>query len=316
MAAPTPLEVGTWRMSPMLAPLLDSDVVVDAALRRIAERAPGLEALARGRLGRLTPDRWAIEWNLPAWLGRRFELDPRFVEALTRSNVLGLLSIRLQDDLHDGEVPTLEVPATHELAGLAFDAAVAEYRAWFDDTSPIWAFIDRSIAEWRAGADSVDLAARGAPIRIAGYACCLQAGRLDVWPALQRSLDGAVTALVRYDQLCDWESDLDAGRWNAFVAGVAGAEHSPGRRDRNRAAVLTAMLTRPLVRQEFDSAVRSATEAAGLADDLGIGELAGFLGDWAERTSGQGMKVANHYEHAGDEAARLLLGTRMGGAEP
>ena len=160
------------------------------------------------------------------------------------------------------------------------------------------------------------LAARGAPVKVAGYACCLEAGRLDLWPALERSLDGAVTALVLYDQFCDWEGDLSAGRWNAFVATVVGAEAKPepARRDRDRAAVLTAMLTRDVVREHFDRAIRAATDAAALAADLEVTELAAFLTSWAARTSEQGVHVADHYQHAGDQAARLLLGTSMEGA--
>lgn len=303
-------------MSPLLAPPLERDVIAGAVLRQVSTRAAGLDALARQHLDRLTPDRWVIEWHLPAWLGDRFDLDHRFVEAVTRSNLLGLLSIRLQDDLEDGEVPAPELQSTRELAAVAFDLALAEYREWFDDASPVWPFIDRSVAEWRAGADSQDLAARGAPMRIAGYASCLKGGRLDLWPSLRRCLDGAVTALVRYDQFCDWEADVGAGRWNAFVASVVGSERAPARSDRTRAAVLTAMLTRPVVRQQFDAAVGAAVEAASIAGQLGIAGLERFLVDWAGRTSEQGMKVANHYERAGNEAARLLLGTRMGGAEP
>lgn len=305
-------------MSPTLAPPLERDVIAGAVLRQVSTRAPGLDALAREHLDRLTPDRWVIEWQLPGWLGHRFGLDPRFVEAVSRSNVLGLLSIRLQDDLADGEVPAPEIQATRDLAAVAFDLALDEYREWFDVASPVWPFIDRSIAERRAGADSEDLAARGAPMRIAGYASCLKACRLDLWPSLWRCLDGAVTALVQYDQFCDWEADINAGRWNAFVASIVGSEPAPApaRSDRTRAAVLTAMLIRPVVRQQFDAAVGAAVEAASIAGQLGIAELERFLVDWAGRTSRQGMKVANHYERAGNEAARLLLGTRMGGAEP
>jgi len=265
----------------MLTPLLDRDEVTAEVLRRIAGRAPRLDGLARSHLARLTPERWTIEWHLPSWLGRRFDLDQEFVEALVRSNVLGLLAIRLEDDLEDGDVPRSEMADTRVLAQLAFDRAVAEYAARFDAGSPIWSFLERAMAEWRAGANGMELAARGAPMKIAGYACCLHAGRLDVWPTLDRSLDGAVSALVLYDQFCDWEDDLAAGRWNAFVATVVGGGPDPARRDRDREAVLTAMLTRPVVREHFDRAVRTASDAATLAADLEVTELAAFLTSWA-----------------------------------
>jgi hypothetical protein len=300
----------------MLTPLLDCDEMIAQVPGRIAARQPRLEALASRHLARLTPDRWTIEWHLPSWLGRRFDLQPALVEALTWSNVLGLLAIRLEDDLDDGDVPRNEVDDTGALARLAFEAAVAEYRMWFDDGSPIWPFLERSMAEWRAGATGTALSARGAPLKIAGYACCVAAGRLDVWPRLEPSLEGAVTALVLYDQFCDWEADLAAGRWNAFVATVLGGDREPARPDRDRSAVLSAMLTRPVVREHFDVTVRTASEAASVAADLEVTGLAQFLASWTARTTAQGRQLAEHYEHAGDQAARLLFGTRLEGAAP
>ncbi|HEX5591428.1 MAG TPA: hypothetical protein VFX65_14140 [Candidatus Limnocylindrales bacterium] len=297
----------------MLTPLLDRDEISAQVLRRVAGREPRLERLAVRHLARLTPDRWTIEWHLPAWLGRRFELEPAFVEALVQANVLGLLAIRLEDDLEDGEVAPSEIADTRVLARLALDLAVGEYAARFGAGSPLWTFLDRSMAEWRAGASGIDLAVRGAPLKIAGFAACLQADRLDLWPTLERSLDGAVTALVLYDQFCDWEADLTAGRWNAFVASIVGGPRRRASPERDRAMVLAAMLTGPVVREHFDRAVRAARDAAAIADDLEVSELEAFLTSWAARTSEQGAQVADHYQHAGDQAARLLLGTTTGG---
>ena len=300
----------------MLTPLLDRDEIIARVLGRISARDPRLEALASRHLARLTPDRWTIEWHLPTWLGRRFDLEPALVAALTRGNVLGLLAIRLEDDLDDGDVPQAGVDDTLALARLALEAAIGEYRVWFDDASPIWSFLERSIAEWRAGATGTALAARGAPVKIAGYACCLAAGRRDVWTSLERCLEGAVTALVLYDQFCDWEVDLAAGRWNAYVATVLASGRGPERPDRDRSAVLAAMLTRPVVREHFDTTVRTAGEAAAVAADLGVTELAEFLTSWAAGTTEQGRQLAEHYAHAGDQAARLLFGTKLEGAAP
>jgi hypothetical protein len=301
-------------MPSTLTPLLDAAAIREEVLQRISELEPRLDELARHQLARLTPDRWTIEWHLPSWLGRRFDLDPPFVAALVRGNVLGMLAIRLEDDLEDGEVSADEVGGTRALARLAYELAVAEHRAWFERRSPVWALLERSMVDWRAGADGPDLAARGAPLKIAGYACCLQAGRLDAWPTLERSLDRAITALVLYDQFFDWEADIAAGRWNAFVARIGDGAPEPARRDSARAAVLTAMLTRGVVREHFDAAVSEANEAAALADDLEITELVTFLRTWAARTSDQGTRIAGHYGTAADQATRLLLGTTIGGA--
>lgn len=112
----------------MLTPLLDRDEITAEVLRWLSGRAPRLDGLARRHLARLTPDRWTIEWHLPSWLGRRFDLDQGFVQALVRSNVLGLLAIRLEDDIEDGDVPRSELADTRVLAQLAFDRAVVSTR--------------------------------------------------------------------------------------------------------------------------------------------------------------------------------------------
>lgn len=296
------------------APLLDCTHISDAILRRIAEQDPELDGLARRHLARLTPERWTIEWHLPWWLGGRFRLDHRLAEALVWSNVLGMLSVRLEDDLEDGDVPAHEIPATERLSRRAFDEAVSLYRPWFPGDSPVWAYLERSMTDWRAGANTTDLAARGAPMKIGGFACCLIADRLDLWPALERSLDHAVTALVLYDQFVDWEDDLDADRWNAFVATILDPDRDQAGRDRDRAAVLAAMLTSPVVVEHFDAVVHEANEAAKLAAALGVTELSEFLTTWAAHVSEQGVRVDAHYRDAADQATRLFFGTRTGGA--
>lgn len=303
-----------WRMPTRAAPLLDCTAIGEEVLGRIAELDPELDSLARRQLARLTPERWTIEWHLPWWLGHRFGLDQRLAEALVRSNVVGMLSVRLEDDLEDGDVPAQEIPRVRLLARVALEEAVSEYRAWFAEDSRVWSYLDRSMTDWRARAAGRDLATRGAPIKIAGYACCLIADRLDVWPELERSLDHAVTALVLYDQFVDWEADLAAGRWNAFVATIAdgdGASATPGR---TRAAVLTAMLTSDVVREHFDAIRREVDEAAKLAVAIGVTELSAFLTTWAAQVSEHGASVDAHYRTAADQATRLFFGTRMGGA--
>jgi hypothetical protein len=300
-------------MPPTPTPLLDCATVSGEILCGLAEREPRLGRLARRHLARLTPDRWTIEWHLAWWLGHRFDLDPGVVAALVRSNVLGLLSIRLEDDLVDGEVAPDEVADTQALARLAYQGAVAEYRARFSGGSPVWPFLDRSMAAWR-GARGPELAARGAPIKIAGYACCVLADRLDAWPAIERTLDGALTALVLYDQFLDWEADLAAGRWNAFVASIIEDDQDPAAHDRIHAVVLTSMMTRDVVREHFDTMHREATQAARLATELGLTELAEFLMTWAGRASEQGASITEHYRAAADQATRLFFGTRMEGA--
>ena len=300
-------------MPATIVPPLDCAEVSEEILRWISRREPHVEGIARRHLARLTPDRWTIEWHLPWWLGQRFGLDPELAMALVRSNVLGMLAVRLEDDLEDGEIPASEMAGARLLARVAFDEAVVAYRTWYGTDSPVWEYLHRSMAAWRTGATGTEPAARGAPIKIAAYGCCLSAGRFDAWPAMEQTLDRAVTALVLCDQFVDWESDLDAGRWNGFVATIVGGRQEPAARARNRAAVLTSMLTTNVVREHFDAMRREATEGARLAAELGITQLAAFLETWALRVSEQGANVDERYRIAADQATRLFFGTRLGG---
>jgi hypothetical protein len=288
---------------------------VDAVTARVRERLVlrgGNGGLLDRYLARLTPDRWTVEWHLPWWLGSRFGLDPDVALSLVVSNVLGLLAVRLSDDIADGELDPEDVEDAGALATSAVDQALVPYRELFSMGSPFWSFYERSMATWRSGAEGPDHAARAAPIKIAAVACCMLAERMDAWPILEASLDRAMTAFVLYDAFCDWEADLAAGRWNAFVASVVGDEpDSPGPA-RARIAVLTAMLTGDVVPEHFDRIAGEAVAAGGLAQEIGLDDLASYLSDWVTTVASQGADAAAHYHRIADQATRLVFQNAQG----
>jgi hypothetical protein len=291
---------------------IDAPAVVAAARSRL-EPHPHQARLAGAYLATLTPERWTIEWHLPSWLAARLGLADDVANALTESNVLGLLSVRLSDDVVDGDVDPFDVAAAEALAAAALDAALCPYRELFPPGSPFWPFLEGSMAAWRAGADGPDHGARTAPIRIAAYACCLLAGQPDLWPLLERCLERAMTALVLYDQFFDWEADVEAGRWNAFVAGILDRAPTAGRaQGRVRSAVLAAMLAEDVVPGHFARIAAEATTGARLAEELELGELAGHLRSWARAAAVQGDDIAAHYRGAADQATRLLFSRAPG----
>lgn len=292
---------------------LDVAAFVAAFRQRIAVACPGQLALATRYASALTPPKWTLEWYLPQWLSHRFGLEAELTRELTLSNLLGLVAVRLEDDLLDGDMPASETAGAEQLVVAAFDEALAVYRERLDPGSPFWGFLERSMATWRAGADGSDAPTRGAPIKIAAFACCLLAERMADWPSLERCLDHAMSALVAYDQFCDWEEDLSAGRWNTFVAAVSRGQQGPAERDRNRAAVLTAMLTRDVIDEHFRRIAAEAEDAAALASELGLQSLRAYLVDWAARSAAQGAEVARHYRSVADRATQLMFGTAIGG---
>ena len=301
----------------MDVPDLDVASVTAAVEARAAATCGDDLALAIRTLRRLPPARWALEWQLPWWLGHAWELEPEVAEALVVSNVLGLVAIRLRDDLDDGDVPRDDVEAARRVSTVLFDAALDAYRYRFQPTSPIWPFLDRAMAEFRHASDGRALPAqrlggRAAPLRIGAFAVCLLSGRSYVRSGLKACLDQALAALVRYDQACDWEADLEAGRWNAFVASLVDRPQNPEQRAANRSAVLAALMTRGAARTELELVATHSAAAADMATRLGCAPLAEFLSDYASRATRQGEALDAHYRMAATTAAQIFFGGLVG----
>lgn len=297
-------------------PNLDIAGMTAAYERRVREACPEHLDLALRLLQRLPPARWTLEWYLPWWLGEAFGVDREIAEEIVLSNLLGLGSIRLQDDLADGEVEAGEVAAAAALSAALYDAALVPYRARFDPGSPFWRHVESCMSDWRAashGDADPHLAARGAPLKISGFAVCLLADRSDVYPTLERCLDHALEGLVLYDHIADWEADLDAGRWNAFVAAASSGPQVPEERDRHRAAVLVAMMTTDVLAAEFGRVEGESLRAAACADKLKVPvpALAAHLRAFAADVNHRGTSFLEHYRGLGDRAARLLLQTPL-----
>jgi hypothetical protein len=301
----------------MDVPGLDVASITAAVEARAAATCGDDLALAARTLRRLPPARWALEWQLPWWLGHAWGLEPEIAEALVVSNVLGLVAIRLRDDVDDGEVPEDEVEAARRVSAALFDAALDAYRDRFEATSPIWPFLDRTMAEFRDASEGRALPAerlgsRAAPLRVGAFAVCLLSSRSYASSGLKACLDRALAALVRYDQLCDWEADLDAGRWNSFVASQVDRPQDPDHRAANRSAVLAALMTRRAARTELGLVAADSLAGARLAGRLGCAPLAEFLSDNASRATRQGEALEAHYRTAASTAAQLFFGGRIG----
>jgi hypothetical protein len=298
-----------------------ADSAIDAASidvpETLAECGRRLGAASSTDLGyavavaeRLTPPRWSLEWYLPVWLCSAFGLEGALARELVLSNLLGLVSVRLRDDLADGDVAFLDRERAERVAGIAFEEALRPYRSRFEMASPFWPRLDGWMTEWAASHASPDLHApsRGAPLKVSGFAICVLADRMDAWRALEFCLDQALTALVLYDQFLDWEADLGAGRWNAFVAATSAHEQRAENLERNRASVLAAMLARGATSDHFARVRAAATEAAALAERLGVSGLHAHLSQYAITTARQGAEIEAQYVRTAEQARQLLFG--------
>ena len=291
-------------------PDLDTADVSTTYRRRVGAVRPDLLPMAIRLLERLPPERWMLEWHMPWWLGNALGLDREVTRELVVSNLLGLGSIRIQDDLADGDVAPRQAAAAKALAPILYGLALDAYRFRFPAESPFWTHLETCLSDWRAATgEEGRLAARGAPLKISAFAVCRLTERVDVFPAVDRLLDEALEALVLYDHIADWRDDLDAGRWNAFVADISDGPQLPAERTRHRRAVLVAMMTTNAIGAHIGRVEAGLLGAADLGETLGVPvpALVAHLRTFARQAGEQGRELQAHYRDLGDRAASLLL---------
>jgi len=266
-----------------------------AAFQAAAEAAgPAGLALARQVWSRVDTDRWTLEWQLPLWLGDAFGLDREVARRLVTSNVLGLASLRLADDVADGEIQPVDVPAARGLISRFYDAAVAPYREVFEAGHPLWARLGR----WMANSTRPEsLETRGAPLKLPAFAICALTRREAQFPTVERCLDRALRAMVLYDHARDWREDLAAGRWNAFTNG-----------ERDERRVEAALLAGDLIGPYFARIDRELERAVSLAVELQVGRLAAHLSSLRSSIDAEGRALESRHHALGTAAARLLFG--------
>jgi hypothetical protein len=291
-------------------PDLDIGRIAATYRQRVRGTRPDLLPMASQLLERLPPDRWMLEWHLPWWLGHAFGLPGDVAGEIVLSNVFGLGSVRLQDDVADGEVPRRRAGKATQLAETLYDLALEPYRARFAVDSTFWAHLGRCMATWRdaTGAEG-RLAARGAPLKISAFGVSLLSGREDAYPTLDRLLDEALEALVLYDHIADWQADLDAGRWNAYVAELSEGPQVASERTRHRRTVLVAMMTTDVVAIQVGRVQAGLLRAADLGDTLSVPvpRLVAHLRVFARQVGEDGRTIQAHYRDLGDRAAKLLF---------
>ena len=166
------------------------------------------------------------------------------------------------------------------------------------------------MAAWRAAAGGESrLAARGAPLKISAFGVCRLTGLDDAYPVLDGLLEEALEALVLYDHIADWQADLDAGRWNAFVADLSEGPQVASERSRHRRTVLVALMTTDVVAGHIGRVQAGLLRAAELGDTMvvPVPPLLAHLRVFAQQVGVDGRSIQAHYRDLGDRAARLLL---------
>jgi hypothetical protein len=268
-------------------------------------------------LARVSTPNWALEWSLPYWLGQAFGLPDEETRALTAANVIGLAYVRLQDDLVDGE-PGIEAGGTGPLLATAlYHLWLESYRPLFEAASPFWRSFDAYLLQWLRGtlhdrlgmpgagvkmvneAQALELAARGAPLKVGATGACLRASREQDVRAAELTIDSLLAAAVLLDHAQDWREDLAAGRYNAFVASAARREDKIGDEGGLERAVLAELFLGDAAQPYFALIQRLIGRARTEAQPLACDGLERYL-DFFEQS------VASHSARLAAHAAREL----------
>lgn len=288
---------------------LDSlrDAIRSRFLTELTATAPELVPAGRALLARISAGNWSLEWGLPLWLGEALGASDSVIADTVLFNAFGLGFVRLADDLSDGESPLGTEPtpegglpsparadwvllsvtlqhlaslqcerlsrgATGPLLWSRFDEAMNQWlRASTERTQPTRAAFSRLTDE-----DFLRLAHRGAPLKVCGAAMALASGRPDLLEPVERVIDELLVACVLLDHVYDWASDLESGRYNAFVSYCAELG-SPGASRSKRDLVLRELYLGEAGKGYFRLFARWADSARARAQTLGCPGLASFI---------------------------------------
>ena len=327
------------RKGPARPPYLPRPEQEEARARweaRVSEAAPHLAAVARVLMARLTPDRWALEWSLPYWLGQMLGLERDAWLNLVASNVLGLGFVRLQDDLVDGEIaePSTGEGAPSRVAAILLSTTLhhlwtGSLREMLGADRLFWSWFDACLAQWQAAtwaslsapaapfrefgpAEFAALGHRGAPLKVCVAGACLLGGQVERIPPIAAAVDDLLTGAVLLDQAHDWEEDLAQGRANIFVSYALGASPQ-GPNGVSHASVRAALLAGEGAAPYFATARAYLAAAAGKAGCSGFQPLSEYA-SWVEAQAAAldrelRRRVLAAYDAAG---ARLRLGMASG----
>lgn len=279
------------------------------ALRRLP---PEMAQAGRALVERIATPNWALEWGLPRWLGGALDLPEDSIAALVVSNAFGLATVRLIDDLVDGELDPGQREGMMLLATALHGEWLRRYGRLFGGASLFWEFQQQATLDWLGATDPVDvppqdlfasaepdallwLARRGAPLRLCGVGACLLGSREATIPVVEAAVNRLLVAGVLLDHAHDWADDLRAGRYNALVAYYDPQQGvQPG--EAGRRAVLEALLLGDGGQAYFsiiEGQVQAAREAAS---EIPCPELAGYLDWFSARTTEYGRGLAAAYQ--------------------
>lgn len=214
---------------------LDLDWVQAQVDRFLETLPPGLSQVAKDYLRRLDRQQAQLEWHLPLWLGRTFGIPIAQSRRVTLTNVLGMIYIRIHNDLMDADAHITRQFELAALAPLLYTRCIKVFTTLFPSESSFWEHLERYLSEWAKALDwerqthwhqarpytqdeiEFVTAGKGAPIKIGFAAIALLAGRENDLPELETIIDLRSAIAQIFDDLSDWREDWQQGRFNIFL---------------------------------------------------------------------------------------------------
>lgn len=284
----------------------------------VAEQPMDLGAAALDYFDNLTGPNWSLEWNLPRWLGKPHGLPETRQADLVLANGLGLMALRLLDDLADGDLPP--GPAYRDIGESCLAGCVSILGWLVPGDDPFWVDFRAGLATWLEqqdaggfqaargnGVPDSQLAAAGAPLLLTAHLVTVLAESPDLLPPMRACLTAYLSAAVRLDQLKDWQADLAHGRRNLFVDSLLG--NGPGRPSRDRRALVWQAIVHDDGYQAYLRTIMDQTDAARrLATALGCPELAAYLKIYKRQADATGRALRSEMINTFSRLQTRLLG--------
>jgi hypothetical protein len=306
-------------------PAVEQRAARERYLAAFSAAPPSLADAAVAWLETIQPPRWALEWSLPFWLGESFGLPSEVMRRLVLSNVVGLAYVRLQDARSDGEILPFQATLTPLLSTLLYQRWMQEYIDLFGGDQRFWARFDQYLAEWLAATalsnempehsfrdygpdDFLQLAHRGAPLKVCVAGACVLAGRDDLLPALADAINHLLVSAVLLDHAQDWSDDLADGRYNAFVAYTSPLPQTPEYRQANERGVQQEICLRKAGRPYFRVARGHVRIARARASPANCPDLQRYLIWLDQQAAACSERLASSAAALLNDAMRRLFG--------
>jgi hypothetical protein len=300
--------------------------VYAAAQSAFAALPAPLPDVALHLLDRLAPPAWTAEWYLPQWLGDAYAVPVEAIDALVLANVYGLGYIGLQDALIDAEAGDAERMVKQCLSTALFSLWLQQYLQWFPAGSPFWPHFNHFMQQWLIatlastspiktdfqhfiGESYLQLAWRGAPLKICCVGVALLARRETALPHLLAAVDHHLTAAVLLDHEQDWRADLAAGRYNAFVHFASALPQNADIRETNRRHLLQKILLERATQPYFDLMQSHLQQAIANARAAGCAGLVSYLQRFSSEVIVHQSMVEANVTSLLRQSSQLLFGT-------